>query len=113
MEVVMHASRAVALCLLAASSAFAQLTVSTIRGSVADPTGAAVAKASITITNLGTSISREPLTTESGDFEIPELQRGSYRLTAASAGFKKFVADNIILESNQIRRIDVTFELGT
>jgi hypothetical protein len=108
----MYVSRSGLLYLLAASSAFAQLTVSTIRGSVADPSGAAVAKASITITNLGTNVSREALTTESGDFEIPELQRGSYRLTAASAGFKKFVADNIILESNQIRRIDVTFELG-
>src|SRR4030095_9484647 len=103
----MYISRSVLLYLLAASSAFAQLTVSTIRGTVADPTGAAAAKASITITNLGTNVSREAITTESGDFEIPELQRGSYRLTAASAGFKKFVADNIILESNQTPRLDV------
>jgi hypothetical protein len=34
-------------------------------------------------------------------------------LIAPGAGFKNFVADNIILEANQIRRIDIRFELGT
>jgi TonB dependent receptor len=38
--------------------------------------------------------------------------RGTYRLTATAAGFKTFVADNIILETNQVRRINISFELG-
>jgi hypothetical protein len=91
----------------------AQLTTSTIRGSAADPSGAAVANANVTLTNLGTGISRAVVTNENGDYEIPDLQRGSYRLNASAPGFKGFVAENIILESNQTRRIDIGFELGT
>src|SRR5262249_46455210 len=90
----------------------AQLTVSTIRGTATDPTGSAVAGVSITLVNLGTNLQRGVATNENGDFEIPDLQRGTYGLTTSHAGFKNWVADNIILESNQIRRIDVTLELG-
>ena len=103
---------ACALNLACAANLLAQLTVSTIRGSVRDPSGAVVAGANITITNLGTNIARTAIANENGDYEIPELQRGSYRLTASAPGFKNFVADNIILETNQIRRIDIAFELG-
>jgi hypothetical protein len=90
----------------------AQLTVSTIRGSVSDPAGAAVAGANITAVNQETNIARSVVSTSSGEFEIPDLQRGNYRLTATQPGFKTFVADNIILETSQIRRVDVVFELG-
>jgi hypothetical protein len=90
----------------------AQLTVSTIRGTATDPTGAAVVGATITLVNLGTNIQRVVTTNENGDFEIPDLQRGTYRLTATHTGFKNWVAENILLESNQIRRIDVALELG-
>jgi len=101
-----------ALGLALAASLPAQLTVSTIRGSATDPTGAAVVGATITLVNLGTGIQRVVATNENGDFEIPDLQRGAYRLTATHAGFKNWVADNILLESNQIRRFDVALELG-
>src|SRR6266852_199671 len=89
-----------------------QLFVSTIRGTVADLTGAAVIGAEIKVSNLETNISRSSQTNEEGNFEVPDLPRGTYRLTATHAGFKTSVTDNLILESNQIRRIDVILELG-
>ncbi len=64
----------------------APITLSTIRGTAADPSGAIV-----------------------GDFEIPGLQRGVYRLTASKAGFTSLTADQIMLET---RRVNVIFELG-
>jgi len=91
----------------------AQIIVSTIRGSATDPSGAAVANAQITVVNLETNAPRVVTTSASGDFEIPGLLAGSYRLTATQAGFRTLVADNIILEGNQIRRIDVRFELAS
>lgn len=103
---------AIVVTALVTGQAFAQQTTSTIRGSAADPSGAAVANASLQITNLGTGVTRTTVTNENGDYELAELGRGSYRLTASAPGFKNFVAENIILESNQIRRIDVIFELG-
>ena len=101
-------------CAIAAigASLFAQTTVSTIRGSVTDPSGAAVAGASIEITDLGTGVRRSVPSSATGEFEIADLARGTYRLSATSPGFKTFIADNVILESTQIRRIDVVFELG-
>ncbi|MEN6601521.1 MAG: carboxypeptidase regulatory-like domain-containing protein [Bryobacteraceae bacterium] len=91
---------------------FGQLTLSTIRGVTQDPSGAVVGGASIRVTSLGTNATREVRTSDSGDFEIPDLPRGTYRLTATAAGFKTFVADDIILEGNQIRRLNVQFEIG-
>src|SRR6058998_3336314 len=68
----------------------AQLTVSTIRGTATDPSGAAVVGVSITLVNLGTNIQRVVVSNENGDFEIPDLQRGTYRLTASHTGFKSW-----------------------
>jgi Carboxypeptidase regulatory-like domain len=98
--------------LLAAVSCFAQTTASTIRGSVTDPSGSAVAAARIEITDVGTNIRRSVTSNDAGEFEVPDLPQGAYRLTAVSPGFKTFIAENILLESSQIRRIDVAFELG-
>lgn len=90
----------------------AQTDLSTIRGAVSDPSGSAVPGAKITLTNVETNISREAVTTAEGDYEIPYLSPGTYRLTATGGGFKTFVAENILITSRQTRRIDVAFELG-
>ncbi len=98
--------------LVVCSTLLGQLTLSTLRGTATDPTGAVVAGAGITLTNLETNAKREVKTGDSGDFEIPDLQRGTYRLSATATGFKTFVADDIILEGSQIRRINVALEVG-
>lgn len=100
------------LALLAGARLSAQTDLSTVRGTVRDSTGGVIANAKVALVNTLTGLQRESLTNTNGDFEFPDLQRGTYRLTAGSAGFKNFVADNIILESNQIRRIDATLEVG-
>jgi hypothetical protein len=104
------------MCVLAgliATSNWAQLTVSTLRGTITDPAGAVVVHAKITASNQETNLTREVFTNGDGDYEIPDLQRGTYRLTATQTGFKTFVADNVVLESSQIRRIDAALEIGS
>jgi hypothetical protein len=100
------------LAIVFCSTLLAQLTVSTIRGTASDPSGAAVVNADIELVQLETNSRRAVKTNENGDFEIADLPRGTYRLTATSAGFKTFVADKIILETTQIRRINIAFEVG-
>ncbi len=90
----------------------AQIDLSTIRGVASDASGSVVPNAKITLTDLGTNISREVLCTSDGDYEIPYLAPGTYRMSAVSAGFKTFVVENIILTSRETRRIDISFELG-
>ncbi len=98
--------------LFLAGTLAAQTTVSTLRGTATDQTGSVVVGAKVTIVNLRTNVERVVTTSEHGDYEVLDLQKGTYRLTAGSPGFKTFVADNIILESNQIRRVDLSFEVG-
>src|SRR5438094_1432373 len=93
-------------------SLWAQLTVSTLRGTATDQSGAVVVNARIRVVHQETNLTREVDTNDNGDFEILDLPRGEYRLTATRAGFKTFVADNVVLESSQVRRIDVSFEVG-
>jgi hypothetical protein len=59
-----------------------------------------VVNAEIRVVHLGTNLSRTVATNENGDFELVDLPRGEYRLTATRAGFKTFVADNVVLESS-------------
>jgi len=99
--------------LLFVPAAFAQLSTSTIRGHVADPSGAAVPGAPVRVVNTQTAVERTVATNAEGDYEVPDLQRGSYRITISQTGFKNFIADNVILETSQIRRVDVTLELGS
>jgi Carboxypeptidase regulatory-like domain len=103
-------------CLLAlciqSLSLWAQLTVSTLRGTATDQSGAVVVNARIRVVHLETNLTREVDTNENGDFEILDLPRGGYKLTATRVGFKTFVADNVVLESSQVRRINIPFELG-
>ncbi|MFN7921555.1 MAG: carboxypeptidase regulatory-like domain-containing protein [Bryobacteraceae bacterium] len=109
----MQQARTFSVLLLAAFVAAAQLSTSTIRGHVSDPTGAVVAGAGIKLVNIQTAVEREVTTNNDGDFEIPDLQRGRYRVTVSHSGFRNFIADNIVLETSTIRRVDATLELGS
>src|SRR4051812_29560128 len=86
---------------------WSQLTVSTLRGTATDQTGAVVAGAEIKVVAAATNFTRSVMTNDNGDFEILDLPRDSYRLTATRAGFRTFVAENVMLESSQVRRVDV------
>ena len=98
---------------LLVASATAQLTLSTIRGAVSDQTGAVIANTQIALTEVQTNQLRSVTSNENGDFEILDLRPGTYRLVATAPGFKNFVADNILLVGNEIRRVNVGMEIGS
>ena len=74
---------------------WSQLTVSTLRGTATDQTGAVVAGAEIKVVAAATNFSRSVITNDNGDFEILDLPRDTYRLTATRPGFKTFVRDGV------------------
>jgi hypothetical protein len=105
--------RLLASLLVFCASLAGQESLSTIRGTVTDPSGAVVPGAVITVDELDTNIRVRTSPSDSqGNFEMPGLKPGSYRLTATLAGFKKFVVDDIHLASSQVRRVDVVFQVG-
>jgi Carboxypeptidase regulatory-like domain/TonB dependent receptor len=85
----------------------------TILGTVTDNSGAVVAGAGVDVTNLATSVTKHTESTSTGDFTVPYLQPGTYRVTVQAAGFQKSVVDNIGLVVGQQVRADVVMKPGT
>ncbi|MCC6588236.1 MAG: TonB-dependent receptor [Bryobacterales bacterium] len=102
---------AVGLSALFAAPVFAQLALSSLRGTVTDSTGGVVAGAQVSVLNVNTNATRSATTNNNGDYEFPDLVRGDYKVTITATGFKQFVAD-LVLDTNQIRRINATLEIG-
>jgi outer membrane receptor protein involved in Fe transport len=92
--------------------AYSQDVRASITGQIVDPTGAAVAGASVSVTNIATNTVISAKSNETGTFATPFLAPGRYELTVESSGFKKFVRQNIILQAQDRLRLDVQMEVG-
>ena len=90
----------------------AQTSSGTIVGHIQDPSGAAVPGTQVTVTNLATSVSFRYTTDNSGDYYLPALPPGRYRVAAEKTGFKKEVADAVTVNVNQTVREDFTLQVG-
>ena len=69
-----------------------------IRGTVQDSTGAAVAKASAGARNLDTGFARSAMADETGSFELPLLPVGRYEVTVKAPGFAPYQRTGVIVE---------------
>ena len=108
----LFASFAVLLTLGAASRAFAQSTGS-IRGTVSDPSGAAIAKAAVTLTYTNTGINRDTVTNDSGIFVYPDLPIGSYALKISAAGFETMNRPGLTLLTGQVIDLPIAMAVGS
>ncbi len=102
----------IALSCLPASRASGQTSRGAMVGAVRDPSGALVPGAKITVTNRGTNISVTYVTDATGNYYVPSLLPGHYRLEADKEGFKRFVADDVLVQVSQTVRADIALELG-
>ena len=91
----------------------AQDATGKITGLVSDPSGAVVAGAGVTVTNLDTNFHKEATTDSSGFYQVLLLPIGKYKITASATGFEKvtMVPQNA-LEINQTMRVDVQLPVG-
>ena len=83
-----------------------------IEGTITDPNGAAMSKASVTARNLETGMIGNAETDESGVYRIPLLPLGTYRLTVEVPNFKRFVRDGITLVTGQAAAVDIQLVPG-
>ncbi len=91
----------------------AQDATGKITGVVTDPSGAVVANASVTVTNLETNFHKETTTDSSGFYQALLLPIGKYKIGASATGFEKvtMVPQNA-LEINQTMRVDIQLPVG-
>lgn len=89
-----------------------QGTTSRVTGTVQDANSAAVAGASVTLTNEATGVSFNTQTSESGTYSFDLVQAGKYTVTIEKQGFKKFVSTSNPVNVNQPATINAALETG-
>jgi len=92
---------------------FAQEITGTLRGTVSDPSGAAVAGASVDAEHLETGLKRAATTGRDGSFVLPELPVGHYRLEISAKDFEQYVQQGISLDVNESAVIPVRLALAS
>src|SRR5579859_404997 len=99
-----------ALVVLFAAQGLAQ--EATIVGTVTDPSGAAVAKAKVTLTNLETNISKEITTNDAGQYVAVDIHIGHYDIKAEASGFKTEERKGLVLQVGDRARADFQLTVG-
>ncbi len=100
------------LVLLAAAAAFAQSFTGSISGLVTDSSGAVIPGAQVTVISTDTNIRSTATTDASGNYTLPLLPRGNYRVEVSAGGFRRFVREGIVLQVQQTARVDVQMTVG-
>ncbi|MGI9103415.1 MAG: TonB-dependent receptor domain-containing protein [Terriglobales bacterium] len=84
----------------------------TIRGRVTDAQGAVVPNATVTATNKATGGGRSVTTTGSGVYNIPNLQPGTYDVSAQSTNFKAATVNNVVVDVGSQRDVNFTMNVA-
>jgi hypothetical protein len=108
-----HISCLITVCLLmlVARGAYAQFS-GTISGIVADPSGAIVPGASLTLLNTSTNEQRVATSSAAGVYQFVSLAPGSYELTTTMKGFSSSKTA-LKLETNQTLNVPVNLAVGS
>lgn len=108
----LYSGFAALLTLGAVAQAFAQST-GTLRGTVTDPSGAAISNATVTATATNTGLSRSAASNDSGIFVFPNLPIGAYSLKIAAKGFATQERPGIMLITGQTIDLPIQLSVGT
>ncbi|MBI3278947.1 MAG: TonB-dependent receptor [Acidobacteria bacterium] len=100
-------------CCLLPAIAWAQESRGAIRGRVTDPSGAPAPGVQIQATNVSTGVTLSAATNEQGNYEVPYLLPGTYRVTAELSGFKQSTRDGIQVRVNDRITLDFSLEIGS
>src|SRR5258708_21194524 len=95
---------------LFAAQALAQ--EATIVGTVSDPSGAAVANAKVTVTNLDTNLSKDLTTNDSGQYTAVDIHIGHYNIKVETSGLKTAERKDLLLQVGDRARADFQLAVG-
>jgi hypothetical protein len=83
-----------------------------IQGIVTDPSGAAIAHATVTVTNSATGVASTRETTGDGLYTISPILPGSYTVTVKAEGFSEFIQQNLTANALVITPLNVSMKVG-
>ena len=102
---------AVVLCIVGAPVSGQEVTA-TIVGTVTDPSGAAVAGATVTATDTDRGMVWTRTTNETGSYNVPRLPVGTYEVKVSASGFQAAAHTPVTLVLNQTARFDFQMKIG-
>jgi hypothetical protein len=101
----------VCLCMSFYATLHAQVNAS-VGGSVADSSGALIPGVTVVAKNVNTGIEDQRITNESGTYQFPSLQPGTYSISASLPGFQTSTRENVVLSQGQQVRFNFTLQIG-
>ncbi len=84
----------------------------TFSGLVIDPTGAAISRAQVKVTDEGTGIVTTKETAPDGYYTVPLLKPGVYSIEIGATGFTTAVRKDVGLQIQQVVQADFTLQVG-
>src|SRR2546423_5758569 len=87
--------------------------LSGISGTVADPSGAVVPDAAVTVTNDATGVSSRTTTSSAGTYIITDLIPGTYTIKVEKAGFSIALQKGIKVDVSRFSSVDIALKAGT
>ena len=108
----MGISRISTLILITAGTLLAQVGTSSLSGTVSDPSGAVVPKASVTLTSSEQTFTRTTITGSDGVYVIPTLPPGTYQVKVIASGFVEQQTRAFALSSGQAGSLNVALRVA-
>src|SRR4051794_37813786 len=90
----------------------AQSVTGTISGIVTDSQNAVVAGAEVITTHTSTGVRVKTQSNSAGVYTVPYLRIGMYEVRITSPGMKESVITGVLVDQNNISRVDAPLELG-
>jgi hypothetical protein len=106
------ARRAIWVLTLLALSTLATAQSTSLNGNVADPSGAKVADAKLTLTDPATGLQRTTTSNGAGLYQFLDVPPGNYKLEATASGFAPYVASNVTLIVRTPSTINIRLQLA-
>jgi hypothetical protein len=100
------------LLVLSPLAANAQSYAGSVRGTVTDPSGAAIAGAMVTLRDVGTNAALQATTTDLGAYSFPVVNVGTYELTIKAGNFKEYVAKNVEVHVSTVTEANAKLSMG-
>ena len=83
-----------------------------LKGTVTDPSGAIVAGANVTITDVARGIKRSASTDATGEFRVPGLAPATYSVSVNKSGFQPEIAKAVVVTIGQTTTVDFKMKLS-
>jgi hypothetical protein len=107
-----HAIALLAVVVFSALPMLAQFDTGTITGTATDASGAVVAHAAITVTNVGTGIQKSFVTDQNGNFVASSLPFGTYVVATRASGFAESKSQPVVLNVGATVQLNLTLAVA-